>query len=292
MTRAEMIQLIKDESKKRGLDPFYTLTMARLETGIRNVVGDKSLHKNPRYMDAVRRQHPDNVYTSMPSLWASYGPFQLHARWRLGPWESPAMLNIPEVSIPRSVALLSEMLSEEGGNWERVRLRWVCGKGKCSPKKRRKVLRRWRYAVRPRSSSKEKKETKTVPPTTKLPQSPVVPSSEYLLIVGLKLARFWNEQAAILPPDGQRFFVWWKKKYPELKSGTWFTGDTDVILELASREAHSWWMRNGMKGPPPPVFRAGHLAKAVGEKISKGVSVGAWIAIAGLGLAIVSRLAK
>jgi hypothetical protein len=132
---------IVTEARAQGVEPEVALAFAIAESDLRNVVGDTALHTRPGYMDAVRKQHPG--VDARPEEWASYGPFQLQARWYVRDGEKPGVLRDPSVSIPRAVSAIKSLMARYGGDVEEARLAYVCGTpGNCSADKREQILDR------------------------------------------------------------------------------------------------------------------------------------------------------
>jgi hypothetical protein len=143
-TQQQLIALIVEEAQAQGLSPALALQFALAETSIRNVVGDTHLADRPGYMEKIREEHPENPYVGQPELWASYGPFQLQARWFVRGTEDPRVLLDPFVSVPRAITFIKRKLDQAGGDPALARALYVCGSLQaCSDDKLDKIAERW-----------------------------------------------------------------------------------------------------------------------------------------------------
>lgn len=157
---AELAMEIVEQARAMKVDPRVALAFAFAESDVENVVGDTELHKRPGYMQALRAEMPPGQPgLDEPEAWASYGPFQLQARWYVREGEHPHVLLEPSISIPRAIATIRNRLARASGNEVAARVAYVCGHaGNCSPEKRQQIERRYleadqkarRYLERPR----------------------------------------------------------------------------------------------------------------------------------------------
>ena len=128
--------LIAAEASAQGVDPRVALAFADAESGFRaDAQGDcdwpyrnggelyrKHVLENP----ALLR----NPYRGDPSVWHSYGLFQLLAPYHVHELEHPAVLLDPRVNAQRGVRAVRTALERSGGELYQARRRYAgCGPG-------------------------------------------------------------------------------------------------------------------------------------------------------------------
>jgi hypothetical protein len=128
--------LIVDEAHAQGVDPRVALAFADAESGLRpdeqgdldwpyrnggelyqkHVLGNPALLRNP--------------YRGDPSVWHSYGLFQLLAPYHVLELEHPAVLLDPRINARRGVRAVRTALERSGGELYQARRRYAgCGPG-------------------------------------------------------------------------------------------------------------------------------------------------------------------
>jgi hypothetical protein len=133
---AAMAALIAEEAHAQGVDPRVALAFADAESGLRpeaqgdldwpyrdggelyqkHVLGNPALLRNP--------------YRGDPSVWHSYGLFQLLAPYHVLELEHPAVLLDPRTNARRGVRAVRTALERSGGELYQARRRYAwCGPG-------------------------------------------------------------------------------------------------------------------------------------------------------------------
>jgi hypothetical protein len=86
------------------------------------------------------------------------------------------------------------------------------------------------------------------------------PGAEWLLRAGRALMAWWNDQGPVLPPDGERYRVWWRRMDATLSDPSlWgmLTGGPSGILPTLQghgRDALRYWREQGSQSHAPPLF--------------------------------------
>jgi hypothetical protein len=146
---------IAEEAKRQGLDPAVALLFADLETGFKNVTGDKNwpakirsdgrtnwetfVRDNPRY--------DDNPFRGDAALWLSYGPFQLlapHHLYKVNPDADPRILTQLPVNTKIGVQLVKKLYDQYNGDLAKMRIAFVCGGLSSCPERASSVVARLR----------------------------------------------------------------------------------------------------------------------------------------------------
>lgn len=131
-----IVALIAAEASAQGVDPRVALAFADAESGLRpeaqgdldwpyrnggelyqkHVLGNPALLRNP--------------YRGDPSVWHSYGLFQLLAPYHVLELEHPAVLLDPRINAQRGVRAIRSALERSGGELYQARRRYAgCGPG-------------------------------------------------------------------------------------------------------------------------------------------------------------------
>jgi hypothetical protein len=128
--------LIADEARAQGVDPRVALAFADAESALRpDVQGD--LDWPYRSSGALYQKHvlgdptlSRNPYRGDPSVWHSYGLFQLLAPYHVLELEHPAVLLDPHINAQRGVRAVRTALERSGGELYQARRRYAgCGPG-------------------------------------------------------------------------------------------------------------------------------------------------------------------
>ena len=126
-----MVALIRAEAERQGVDPKLALATAEVESNFnpraagdlgwatwndgarykQHVLGNDALTSNPARLD--------------PSVWHSYGLFQLLAPYHVTGREHPSVLYDPAVNAQRGVAYLRALAKRYGGDPAQVRLAYA-----------------------------------------------------------------------------------------------------------------------------------------------------------------------
>lgn len=141
----ELVELIRREAALAGVPLPVALAFARVETNF-NVRAEGDLDwpkkKPANYRVLVTEGRPDNPYRDQPSLWHSYGLYQLHAAHHVKGAEHPHVLLDPQVNVPRAMAAIARFLRASGGDPVEARYRYVgCGEAgaNCGASKRAEI---------------------------------------------------------------------------------------------------------------------------------------------------------
>jgi hypothetical protein len=131
-----IIALVAAEASAQGIDPRVALAFADAESGLhpdaqgdldwpyrnggelyqKHVLGNPALLRNP--------------YRGDPSVWHSYGLFQLLAPYHVLELEHPAVLLDPRTNTQRGVRAIRTALERSGGELYQARRRYAgCGPG-------------------------------------------------------------------------------------------------------------------------------------------------------------------
>lgn len=153
-----IVALIADEARAQGVDPRVALAFADAESALRpNAQGD--LDWAYRSNGALYQQHvlgnpalARNPYRGDPSLWHSYGLFQLLAPYHVHELEHPAVLLDARVNAQRGVRAIRTALERSAGELYQARRRYAgCGPGSsCEHNGARltQIDSRWSQALR------------------------------------------------------------------------------------------------------------------------------------------------
>ena len=151
-TSAALAALIRAEAVRQGVEPMSALHVAAVESGFRNVIGDKGRMQTKAKQLAARGViSPANRWLDDKSAWSSYGPMQLSAVWYTRGTEDPTRFADPRISVPVAVRVWKKRLQQSGANPMRptpgeqleARIRYVCGSLNCSDAKKAIITRRW-----------------------------------------------------------------------------------------------------------------------------------------------------
>jgi len=134
LAHQDVLTLITREAAAVGLDPRVAVAFAERESRLDPLaLGDAGwAAKNDNYRRHVL-QNPrlaSNPWRNVPSLWRSYGLFQLLAPFHVQQHEHPHVLLDPQLNTQRGVRAVRGALERSGGNLYEARRRYVgCGPG-------------------------------------------------------------------------------------------------------------------------------------------------------------------
>ena len=130
----DVLALITREAAAVGLDPRVAIAFAERESGLDpNAMGDagwatKNQGDNYRRHVLANPRLASNPWRNVPSLWHSYGLFQLLAPFYVHEHEHPHVLLDPLLNTQRGVRAVRSALDKSGGNLYEARRRYVgCG---------------------------------------------------------------------------------------------------------------------------------------------------------------------
>jgi hypothetical protein len=136
IARQDVLTLITREAAAVGLDPRIAVAFAEHESGLDPFrLGDagwaeKNQGENYRRHVLENPRLASNPWRHVPSLWRSYGLFQLLAPFHVQGNEHPHVLLHPLLNTQRGVRAVRAVLEQSGGNLYEARRRYVgCGPG-------------------------------------------------------------------------------------------------------------------------------------------------------------------
>ena len=152
-----VMQIIADAAKRHGVPPGIALAFASMESGFDpRALGDRQWHS--KRGGALYKEHvlnnprlAQNPARLDPTVWASYGLFQLLAAHHVAPLEHPHALYNPKRNAEGGVRFIASLLQKAGGDVRRARLAYVgCGLDgtRCDPEYRDKVIAKLEEALR------------------------------------------------------------------------------------------------------------------------------------------------
>lgn len=127
--RERMIALVRRVARELGVPAAVALAFADVESGF-NPAEQGDLKWPEKKPELFRKLVLDKggPYAGDPSLWHSYGLFQLLAPYHVLVGEHPHVLLDPELNARRGIAAIKRLLKTTGGNAEAARLAYIgCG---------------------------------------------------------------------------------------------------------------------------------------------------------------------
>lgn len=129
--RERMIALIRRIATELGIAPAVALAFAEVESNFNPAArGDMQWaeRKPELYRKLVVEKLATNPYRHDPSVWHSYGLYQLLAPYHVQLSEHPHILLDPEVNARRGIAYLARLQRQTGGDVAAMRLAYIgCG---------------------------------------------------------------------------------------------------------------------------------------------------------------------
>lgn len=151
---AALVELIRREAALAGVPLQVALAFARVESNFNPLAqGDLEWPKKKpaNYRTLVVEGRPSNPFRDQPSLWHSYGLYQLHAAHHVKGDEDPRTLLNPQVNVSRAMTAISRLLQLAGGDPVEARYRYVgCGEkgARCSDSDRARIREKLEAALR------------------------------------------------------------------------------------------------------------------------------------------------
>lgn len=137
--------IITKIAQKYGVPPIVALKYAWLESKFNpNAEGDKEWNKGPMFEKVVtkNKKFAKNPYRNDPSVWHSYGLFQLLAPYFVKGEESPRVLFDPQINTERAMIKIATALKMAGGDDRKARIIYA-GASKSSSAVKDKILARY-----------------------------------------------------------------------------------------------------------------------------------------------------
>lgn len=120
---------IVNAAQRHGVPIGLLMAFADLESGFNPLAeGDSGwVKRSNNYLANVlgNKRISSNPYRGDPTLWHSYGLFQLLAPYHTGPTEDPRRLLDPHVNADRAAAAIRRYLDASGNDPWRARMRFV-----------------------------------------------------------------------------------------------------------------------------------------------------------------------
>lgn len=149
-----VIELIRAEAARLGIDPTLALAWADVESGLnpkqRGDLTWATRDNGKRYRQHVlnNARFLNNPARSDPSAWISYGLYQLLAAYYAPADQHPRVLFDPKLNVSLGLKNVKRLLAAYNGDVETARIAYVCGTPDgCDQSRKDHIVSRLRAAL-------------------------------------------------------------------------------------------------------------------------------------------------